>query len=110
MFLMKAGENYAPHPLVVHVVRPSKRLAAIDRYLVPAVGELRTDLFGELFEATVAIGDAASADDRNFQGRSSVGAEDILAGMGDVSTSANRARGVSLNHQINWRSVTRRRS
>jgi len=78
MFLMNAGENYAPHPLVVGVVRSSKRLAAIDRNLVPAISELGTDLFGELFEATVAVGNAASTDDRNFQGRSSTGAEDIL--------------------------------
>src|SRR5215469_10563485 len=101
MFLMNAWKNYAPHSLFVNVVRSSNRLAAIDRNLVPAIGELRTDLFGELFETTVAIGNAASADDRNFQGRSSMGGEDIPAGMGEGLTSANRARGVSLNHQIN---------
>src|SRR5215831_11817951 len=108
MLLMNARENYPPHPPVVLIVRGCKRLAAVDRNLMPAIGELRANLFSELFEATVAIGNAASADDRNFQGRSSIGAEGTLAGIAEVSRSANAARGLSLNHQINRRSVTLR--
>ena len=53
---------------------------------MPAIGQLRADLLGELLEAAVAIGNTARADDGNLHGRSSEMAAFALA----ADTAANR--------------------
>ena len=83
MLLVNTGQDHAPDALIVFVVRCSERFAAVNRDLVPAISKLRADFFGELLKATVAIRDAARANDGNLQDRSPIGEAGRSAGMLD---------------------------
>ena len=106
---MNAGENHPPYPYVVLVVRLGELPTTVNGDLVSMIGKLGADLFGELLETAVPIGDATRADDRDLQGRSPIEGAGMSAGICDWLASANAARGVSQNHHSRRRSETRRR-
>ncbi len=66
-FWCRLGTMTRSHAPVVHVVWPRKCPAAIDGYLVTMIGKARADLFGKAFEAAIAIGNAARADNGDLQ-------------------------------------------
>ena len=83
MLLVNTGQDHTAHAPVVLIFRSGERIAAVNRDIVPTISKLRADLLSKLFEATVAIGDAARADDRDLQGRPSIGEAGTSAGMCD---------------------------
>src|SRR5271169_4689309 len=94
VLLVDARQDHTLYSLVVLVVRACERFAAIDGDFVSVVHQNRADLLGKLLEPTVAIGNAASTDNRDLQGRSSertlpwLREEAALTGTSDVTTSA----------------------
>src|SRR5271157_3957321 len=72
MLLVQAGNDDAAHAAVINVVRLGERPAAIDGDLMSAVGKARADLLGKALETTIAVGDAARANNGDLHFRCSL--------------------------------------